>query len=422
MKILIISGSLPYPFDSGGNISQFAILEKLQNEAEVTLCFAVNNVKEFEYSNKLAYILPQINIKIIDLRIDKISNSYFKHCKILFKKFILLLIKRFQKRVVQLRKSSLDEFDLNYMIQPIFIKSNRFCNQLNKIITKESFDIYQIEFFENLDLVNLLPSHSKKIFVHHEIRYQRLLRSAILSLKDSSYTNYLCNIIKDVEITLLNKYDAVITFSETDNEILKKEVKSRVVSIPFPILSKYFLSEKRIKQIDKVIFIGPENHYPNFDGVVWYIDNCFEDVWNQFQLPFYVVGNWSEETKKKYGIENKIIFSGYVEDLNDFSSFAISISPIHIGSGIRTKILYSMASKVPIVSTSIGAEGLDVINGVHILIADRPRVFVKSIGLIARNLEMANKIADASFELVKTHYSQDNIVKNRMDFYKELIN
>lgn len=425
MKIFILSPYIPYPLDSGGNISQFAVLEELQNSVQITFCSAVYSEIDFEKIIHLKNILSKINFEIIDLRgtptIEK--NNFFTKYRALKRKLKSGLKTAFKKKEIEKIDSfnKNDDFDESYLTNPINIKSYTFFNKLSEILLRGSYDIYQLEFFDYLDLVNLLPENSLKVFVHHEIRFKRLEKSAQISSKNILYTKYITDISKFNELNLLNSFNSVITFSPIDKAFLEGNLSNKIVSIPFPILDKEFLANNNETSFNKIIFVGGENHFPNQNGVLWFIKNCFEAIWEKHKLPFYIIGAWNEETKLKYESNNKIIFTGFVEDITVFSKKSISISPIFIGSGIRTKILYAMANKTPIVCTSVGAEGIPIINGEHVLVADSIIEFINSIDAFLTNSTLAHKLINNSFYLAKSLYTQQHIAKQRIELYQNLI-
>jgi glycosyltransferase involved in cell wall biosynthesis len=111
-----------------------------------------------------------------------------------------------------------------------------------------------------------------------------------------------------------------------------------------------------------------------------------------------------------------------VEDVRThMSNSTLGIVPYRIASGIRLKILESMAMKLPLVSTSIGCEGLDVVDGEHILIADTPKTFAWKVIRLLKDEDLRNRLADNAFKLVKKKYSWGNAVQKLEQIYKRYI-
>ena len=422
VKLFILSEHIPYPLNAGGNISQFAILEGLQFKLDVTLCLTVFSLDDLLAVQKLQNLLPKVSIEIIDCRrpqfkLPALIQRVKKKLRIVIKIVFGCLFQKKQKG----HQYFDDEFDVFYNINPYQYKNFLFLSKLMTILEKKKYDIYQIEFYGFIDLVHLLPFNKPKVFIHHEIRFQRLFTSAKRSKKSKAYKDYIIGINKSFEVAQLLKFDKVITFSCHDKLILSKEIEfNKLESIPFPILQDSF-NNQRIEKVDKLIFVGPESHLPNWEGLKWFIENCFDPIFLLNQTPLYIVGEWTESTKKHFSIKGKIIFTGFLEDLTAFSLNSINISPIHIGSGIRSKILYSMAANCPVVSTTIGAEGLKVVNGEHILIADTVADFINAINQFKSNIEFTRKITENAYKYVWENFRQEKIVEYRADMYNSLV-
>jgi len=160
----------------------------------------------------------------------------------------------------------------------------------------------------------------------------------------------------------------------------------------------------------------------NEDGVEWF----YHHVWPQLsqhhpELKFYIVGaEPSQRIKRILSGERRIIITGKVKDLRPYRNRArVLVSPVRLGSGIRTKVLEAMASGLPVVSTSLGMEGIEAQNGVNCLLADTPELFTRSIewlltdrGLSARMARNARILVEKNHALNigLTHF--ENILKS----------
>lgn len=424
-SILIIPQNIPFPLDQGGNISQYAILISLQKHLNITLVLAIHYKTQFKLVTQLKIKLAEVNILIIDLTDKNFHINRF----ILFRnarkllnilKYRLNLVNFINKRKVKWNKS--DEFDDIYKLQPVYLKSKEYVEALSKIIEKNFFDIIQVEFFELLDLVHIIPQKSKSVFVHHEIRYERLNKSSRINHDNKKFKDYIININKNIELSLLSKYDCIITFSENDRTILQKSLANRIEVIPFPVLEEEFNFKEIDIVIDKIIFIGTDEHYPNKDGFEWFVDEVYDEIWNKFHLPFFVIGNWSREIRTKYLKDKRIIFTGYVNDLSPYYRNSISIVPIRTGSGIRAKILYAMANKSPVISSLNGVEGINVYNNIHFLKAENKNDYLVGICRLVEDNPFLKKMIGEAFNYVLKTYHPNGIISRRLELYSILTN
>ena len=135
---------------------------------------------------------------------------------------------------------------------------------------------------------------------------------------------------------------------------------------------------------------------------------------------FDIIGNWSENRIKEYSLKYKDVhFLGFVDDLYAAIKDSTMIVPITIGSGIRMKILEASSKGVPFVSTSVGAEGIPVVNGQDCFIANTPDEFIESI-LKLQNPDLRHQFAENANMMIRKHYSLEALRKNRLEIYEKL--
>jgi glycosyltransferase involved in cell wall biosynthesis len=133
------------------------------------------------------------------------------------------------------------------------------------------------------------------------------------------------------------------------------------------------------------------------------------------------VGKDPSKKLKDLSDGKNIIVTGYVDDpIPFYQSCDIAVVPLRAGGGTRLKILEAMALGRPVVSTNIGSEGLELVDGQHILIADKPEEFAdKTIRLLTDDL-LYHRIVQQARNLVEERYSWDQISKNLLKVYSDL--
>lgn len=174
----------------------------------------------------------------------------------------------------------------------------------------------------------------KKIFIHHEIRFirnQRLLSHIKLTRKETK----LFETVKQQEINDLNKYDTVVTLTDTDKNILSSNnVKSDIVVSPAAV-------NTAVKNYNgwnnHIVFLGGYGHKPNAEGLDWFINNVASAIdWTKYnQVELHMIGNgWPASVIQHYKESTKlpITYHGFVEDLSSVAYGAIMIVPILTGS------------------------------------------------------------------------------------------
>jgi len=167
---------------------------------------------------------------------------------------------------------------------------------------------------------------------------------------------------------------------------------------------------------------GYMNDPANEDGAKWF----YHHVWPQLskdhpEVKFYLVGaEPSRKLCRMLSHDPRIIITGAVKDLRPYRSRArVMVSPVRLGSGLRTKVLEAMASGLPVVSTALGMAGIEAQTGVNCLVADTPELFTRSVEWLLTDSSLSERMARNARELVeKTHalemglHQFENILKS----------
>jgi glycosyltransferase involved in cell wall biosynthesis len=171
----------------------------------------------------------------------------------------------------------------------------------------------------------------------------------------------------------------------------------------------------------KLLFMGTMTYYPNIDAVLYFVDRILPEL-TQTNSPINlaIAGRKPPSIVQNLAdLHSSIEVIADPEDMSQVArSCSISIVPLRLGSGTRIKILHAMAMGLPVVSTSLGCEGLDVIDGVHLLIRDEPKAFAAAILQLDRDLDLWQQLRDNGRNLVETKYDWQQIFA---DYDRELL-
>jgi len=193
------------------------------------------------------------------------------------------------------------------------------------------------------------------------------------------YLKHLATKLKQYEEKTINEVDgiAAISFEDT-NRYERLECKVPIITVPFGItLSKYPV-ETKVSEGISLFHIGAMNWTPNKEAINWFLDEIWTDV-SQMDTKLHLAGREMPEYINSQA-SNKLIIDGEVESaVNFMNSHDIMVVPLLSGSGMRIKIIEAMALAKTVISTTVGAEGIDCDNGENILIADSKEEFVDTI-------------------------------------------
>jgi glycosyltransferase involved in cell wall biosynthesis len=168
--------------------------------------------------------------------------------------------------------------------------------------------------------------------------------------------------------------------------------------------------------------LGSMDWLPNQEAMNWFIQEVWADVSQDYPtLHFYLAGRNFPVEFYDYNNQNNIRILGEIENAIEFmNEKAIMIVPLFSGSGIRVKIMEGMALGKCIVSTSLGAQGIEAIDGEHILIANNADEFRSKIDYLLKNESEIERIGNNAANLVRLRYDNKTLIQQKLDFYRQL--
>ncbi len=409
-RVLFVVPFLPYPLISGGHQAIFNGIVAALPHADVYITYPEYYPQDEDLSSfrsqldRAIHVLPYIDHR--SQRGDKLLDLIYKT------KF------RIKSMIKGERANNSNPLPYNDWINQLFPKSGGFIAHVSNIIETQHIDIVQCELLETLSMIVSLPQTVKRVFIHHEIGFVRKALHPVIYLDHSMEGLAHLEINRMIEIDLLNQYDTVVTLSNIDTEKLKNAGVNTKIVTSFAIVNTPPEKNLVSSQYDHLTFIGPEWHPSNRNGLLWFLENC----WNRLKQrdPSYqlsIIGAWTSETQSMISSSyTDVRFRGYVDDLHTAITNSIMIVPIQIGSGIRMKILEASMLGLPVVSTSVGAEGLPLIDGEDCYISDTPEAFIDSI-LKLKDENLRLRFITSSQQKIMHSYSKELLVENRKGLY-----
>lgn len=419
MKLLILTNQIPYPLDSGGNVAQYMFIDYLRHKIHISMIFEIKNDVDKHNFNELKNRWN--NVELIAVDNPEYTPEYQYS---FFAKLELAIKRRFRrfwnsKSEIPIKISEPTIFDLAlWYLRPV---SKKYIETVERFISSTELDLIQIEQVPYLSL-SCLDTKIPKIYVHHELQTE-LLNSAKSNYQiDDLFTNYTIDLTRTLEVSLLRNFDATIVFSDSDKVKLESFGLSNIYNIPFAYDSNS-ISSKDIPftNFTKLTFVGGDGHFPNVDAIEWYYKELGKAVYEGMNLKLHVIGNWKEKNRKLFDCDY-IVFEGFRENLQIALSGGINLVPLRLGSGIRTKILSAFGHKVPVVSTAIGIEGIEVEIDTHYKEFHDVKSLIVAINSILENQVYANQIVNEAYTNLVSKYNISYLSEKRMNVYNSLLN
>jgi len=398
LNVLFICNKSPWPPGEGGPIAMNNLITGLIDAGHKVKVLAVNTNKysvspdsipdDYKRSTGIELVYVDLSIKLFPAFLNLFSSKSY-HVERFISRF-------FEKKLIE-------------------------------ILNTKQFDIVQVETLYMSPYIEVIRKYSKaKIFLRaHNIEYmiwQRITESTKNTIK-RTYLKHLTKTLKNYELNSLDRYDGIIPISYVDAEFFTSVTQTKVKAISFGI-DPDKIEMKEYKQVENALFhIGSMNWMPNIEGIKWFLNEVWPLISDALpELKLYLAGRGMPEWINNLNLKNVIVV-GEVPDAYEFiQSKSISIAPLFSGSGIRIKIIESMALGRAVISTSIGAEGINYTDGKNIMIADDKESFLEAVITLYSNSGKSVKMGKNARDLVLQQHNNELLVKQMIDFYKEVLN
>jgi polysaccharide biosynthesis protein PslH len=228
--------------------------------------------------------------------------------------------------------------------------------------------------------------------------------------------------VRRYEGDICRRFDRVTVVSEEDRLALAQAAKGTfpAVEIPIAVDTEELAFAPRTTEARHVLSVATMFYPPNVEGIHWFAGAVFPLI--RQEVPdtlFYAVGSRPPRSVTRLAQpESGMVVTGYVPDLGPYlRQSGVLVVPVHSGSGMRVKILEAFARGIPVVSTTVGVEGIDARAGEHLLVADDPRRFAEAVLLLLREPETAARLAQAGRRLVESRYDWRTALSGLDDVY-----
>ena len=400
MKILVLSNKPPYPTVDGGTFATFQLVKDLADASNEVFVLAMVTSKHPSSIDEIPEsIKKKITFQFVPINSDVTISG---------------IIRNFLRS------------DLPYTAERFISKD--FSSALVGVLAEHTFDLIQLEGLYLTPYIPLLKKESKIPVVlrahniEHEI-WKRLSSNHKNPIKRFYFKN-LTKRISNFEYDVIDTYDLLVPITKVDEKKFNSMGNSKPsVVIPVGVNNETVVTKSNEGQKTTLFYLGALDWQPNTEGLLWFI----KKVWPQIKadypnLEFHIAGRNAPPGFQKLVADDRIIFHGEIPSAKDFIlKNTIMVVPLFSGSGMRVKIIEAMSYGKAIVTTRVGAEGIDVINGEHILISDNAVGIITSIKQLIENDNFLSKIESNARNLVQQSYMGDKLAEELTEEYHKLI-
>jgi glycosyltransferase involved in cell wall biosynthesis len=382
MDILFLSNVLPYPLDAGPKVRSYYVLRYLAQYHRVTLLAhtrvgdtpaAIEHLRSFCHA---VHPVPITRSRVCDAH--HLASSLVRA-----KSFLVLRDDLASMRAAIVDVSAQQHFDAVHADQLSTAHYALALANLRRVLDQHNAVWTIVERLARNEA--FLP---KRWFLRRETR-----------------------LLQRHEAAMGQVFDQVITVTEQDRRALEfpdAPTRAPMLTIPICIDPDDSVPVKRNAKAQNIACVGGMFYPPNVDGVLWFARQVLPRVWSDLpHTKFFIVGARPARELVRLGEhEPRIVVTGYVADTTPYlADSAAFVVPLRAGGGMRVKILDAWARALPVVTTTIGCEGISVRHGENVLVADTPDAFAQAIIQLLRDPTAADQLARAGRAWVETAYN-----------------
>ncbi|TES87092.1 MAG: glycosyltransferase, partial [Candidatus Aminicenantes bacterium] len=296
--------------------------------------------------------------------------------------------------------------------------SQKMADAIAEMVQKDRYDFVIGEYSVMGQFIHnnpLLPPVRRIISVHECYYLARLkaFRSSSLGLGKLKEAINLKG-LKKYEFDMYRHADKVLTLTHQDKKkLLEIFPELDIAVVPHGVDVEDFSFSGPEGEERSVVFVGNYLHHPNVDATLYFYQEIWPRIKSQVpEIKFYVVGQGPPPEIQSLSQDDAVIVTGRVDDVRPYlKKGRVFICPVRLGGGFRGKILEAMAVGTPVVSTSLGAEGVPTVQRENIIVADNPEEFTQGILDLMNDDKLFERIRNRARKLVEEKYAWEKGVE-----------
>ncbi|MCX7624236.1 MAG: glycosyltransferase family 4 protein [Thermomicrobium sp.] len=394
MRILVVSPLLPRPPLTGGALRVFHLVRALATEHEVTLLASV----------PWGAIPGEVREALAPVSVWGVPAGWAPG-----------EAPSMRKRLLQLRS-------LVSRRSALFWTFAGELQQAVRAVPSAAFDAIQVEY----SVLGLLafPAEVPVVVDAHNLEYRALFRTALYApWWRRGWLEWDARRVRQDEEAAWRRADLCLATSPVDAAEIARVARRPVAVVPNGVdLDAYEPADPALAERDRLVFVGTFRYLPNVDGVQWFV----REVWPRIRAvrpsaQCSLVGFDPPAAVQELAAVPGIEVVGTVADVRPWLARAsVVVVPLRSGSGTRLKILEAFAIGRPVVSTPVGAEGLAVEDGRHLLVAEDPVRFADAVLRLLGDIGLQRSLAAAARRLVESEYAWQRIGEKLLASYQAL--
>jgi len=395
-RILLVTPTLPYPPNWGFGTRVYQLIKNLARRHEIALAAYASPSSDTDWRlDHLRSVCAEIHTVVPNEREG--TNS-----RLLQARSVLGMAS------YQVRK----------------LRSDALKRVVNEMLHSGTFDLCQVESSQLLAGLGLQHTVPVILDEHNlEFELQRRVSQEERSLLRRAFAGLEYCKVRREEMAVWRQIDGCALTSTRELAVLRAAVRDVPATVvPNGVDVEYFSDAGVKPDRQNIVFTGMLGYRPNVDGVLWFTREILPRVLKQLpSVVFTVVGTGVPPEVRRLEGPN-VLVTGTVPDVRPYLGRAgVVVVPLRMGSGTRLKVLEGLAMGRPMVSTSLGCEGIEVRSGEHLLVADKPGEFSAGVVDLLRDPTRADAMGQRGREMVRRQYAWDRITTRLENLHTQVL-
>lgn len=403
MKILLIAHFLPWPPHGGSSQRNFNLLRELNKECDIYMIGFTQRPHYGSEDEKLEAI-AQLKKHCSYLQAFDIPTDYNR-----IGWYALLL-----GNILSREPYSVWRF-----------RSRAFDRELDRLLREETFDIVYADTVATAPYALRARGRARLVLNHHNVESTLLLRRADNESNPGSrmYLRHQGRKLRRWEAKMCPQFDVNLTVSSLDADELGRQAPDAHYEVIANGTDTEYFAPRGESDGHDMMYAGGGTWYPNRDAMTWFCREIFPLIADKVpDATMNVIGGQPPaEVVAASGADARIKVHGFVPDVRPFMArSSVYVAPIRVGGGTRLKILDAFAAGKAVVSTAVGCEGIDCIDGEHIVIANTPGDIANRVVYLMQHPEKRREIERNARRLAENSYSWHIIGEKLRNLYREI--
>ncbi len=303
--------------------------------------------------------------------------------------------------------------------------SSRMRAEIHRLLSERDFDIVQVEYTQ---MAQYVPDtrRSCTLLTEHEVAFathRRAFESFPFSWeKFRALMGWLMMI--DYELKACRRFDTVLALTDADRkELLSFEPGLDIEVVPMAVDSSRFVPQDVPEEPNSLVFIGYFRHSPNVHGIKRFCREILPLIRKDVpETKLFIVGSSPPDEIIRLGKMDNVVVTGWVEDIKPYiARSSVYVAPLWLGTGMRVKILEAWGMAKPVVTTSVGSQGIDCTPGENVLIADDVQGFAAHTVRLLRDKALREKLGKNGRKQVEAKYDWEIIIQRVEEIYDGIL-